>query len=193
MRVLIDPIDLPMESIMTSNVSPTTPFRIRQRCRPLSGDAAIQHSDPELSRAVARFEAKVLERPLAELKPSPRNARTHSKKQIHQIAQSIKAFDFVAPVLVDRDDVIVAGHGRYEAARLLGLSKVPTICLDHLSPDQIRAFALADNRLAELAGWDNEILKIELAHLIEIDFEAELTGFGTPQIDLILSADEAPA
>ncbi|KRE11350.1 DNA methylase N-4 [Bosea sp. Root381] len=135
----------------------------------------------------------MVERPLGELTPSPRNARTHSKKQIHQIAGSISAFGFVTPVLVDRDSVIVAGHGRFEAAKLLGLSAVPTISLDHLDANQVRAFALADNRLAELAGWDQDILRIELGALIEIDFLVDLTGFETPQIDLILSADEALA
>ncbi|PTM40305.1 DNA methyltransferase [Bosea sp. 124] len=177
---------------MTSNVSLVSPIRVRQRSRPPIADAAIQHTGRELSRAVAHFEAKVVERRLAELKPSPRNARTHGKKQIHLIAESIKALGFVAPVLIDEHDVIVAGHGRFEAAKLLGQTNVPTICLGHLSQGQLRAFALADNRLAELSGWDNEILKIELSHLVESDIEVDLTGFDTPQIDLILSADGAP-
>ncbi|PTM41707.1 DNA modification methylase [Bosea sp. 124] len=172
---------------------PPTPCRIRQRNRRPSQDAAVPTTDVALNSAVALFKAELVERPLAALKPSPRNARTHSKKQNHQIAGSIKAYGFLAPILIDGSGEIVAGHGRYEAAKLLGMSKVPTICLDHLDADQIRAFALADNRLAELAGWDNELLKIELSHLIEIDFDVELTGFETAQIDLILSADEAPA
>ncbi|AMJ62681.1 hypothetical protein AXW83_22410 [Bosea sp. PAMC 26642] len=143
--------------------------------------------------AVVRFEAKVVTRPLADLKPSPRKTRTHSTKQINQIAASIKSFGFVTPVLVDSEDIIVAGHGRYEAAKLLGLSNVPTISLHHLGSDEIRALALADNRLAELSGWDNETLKIELSYLIEIDSMVELTGFETPQIDVILDTDVAPA
>lgn len=191
--MLIDPIDFQMESIMTSNISPTAPSRIRQRIRPPFADAAIQNSDPELNSAIARFKAEVVERPLAELQPSPRNARTHSKKQIHLIAESIKGFGFVAPILIDGSGEIVAGHGRYEAAKLLGIAKVPVVCLDHLAPHQIRAYRVADNRLAELAGWDDAILKLELGDLIEIDFAVELTGFETAQIDMIMSADEAPA
>ncbi|WP_376984674.1 ParB/Srx family N-terminal domain-containing protein [Bosea sp. R86505] len=148
-----------------------TPFRIRQRCRPPAGDATVQNTDAELNSAMAQFKAEVVERPLAALKPSPRNARTHTKKQIHLIAESIKGFGFVAPILIDGSGEIVAGHGRYEAARLLGMTTVPVVCLDHLAPHQIRAYRIADNRLAELAGWDNEILKAELSHLIEVDFE----------------------
>lgn len=166
--------------------------RVRQRSRAPAGEAPSPRHDAALHGAVARFEAKVVERRLAELKPSPHKARLHPPKQIHLIAESLKAFKFVAPILIDKSDVIVAGHGRYEAAKLLGLSVVPTICLDHLTKDQLRAFALADNRLAELSGWDNAILKIEMSHLIEINFDVELTGFDTPQIDMILSADEAP-
>lgn len=169
------------------------PSRIRQRNRRPSADAIVQITDAELNSAIARFTAKVVERPIAELQPSPRNARTHSPKQIDQIAGSVGNFGFVAPVLIDRHGVIVSGHGRVEAAKLLGMSTVPTIVLDHLGSDQIRALALAENRLAELAGWDKDLLKIELSHLIEIDFDVELTGFETPQIDLIMSADEAPA
>ena len=170
-----------------------TPSRIRQRSRSPLADLTVATADGELSCAVARFAAKVVKRPLAELKPSPRNARTHSKKQIHQIAGSIVTFDFVTPILIDRSDEIVSGHGRFEAAKLLEMSEVPTICLDHLDAEQIRAFALADNRLAELAGWDDELLKIELSHLIEIDFDVDVTGFETGQVELILSADEPPA
>jgi DNA modification methylase len=186
---------LQKETIEMSTLSePTpTPSHIRQRNRRPSADAIVQTTDAELNSAVARFTAKVVERPIAELRPSPRNARTHSKKQIHQIAGSIGNFGFVAPVLIDRHGVIVAGHGRVEAAKLLGLSTVPTISLDHLNPDQIRALALAENRLAELAGWDNELLKIEMSHLIEIDFAVELTGFETAQIDMIMSGGDAPA
>ncbi len=179
-------------SILPKTTCSTGP-RVRQRSRAPTGDASAPGHDAALHGAVARFQPEVVERRLAELKPSPHSARLHSPKQIHQIAESLKAFSFVAPILIDGSDVIVAGHGRYEAAKLLGLLVVPTICLDHLTTDQLRAFALADNRLAELAGWDNEVLKVELSHLIEIDFEVELTGFVTPQIDLIVSSDATPA
>ena len=125
--------------------------------------------------------------------PYPRNARTHSKRQIRQIAGSIDAFGFTNPVLVDRSGTIVAGHGRVEASKLLGMNKVPTICLENLNEDQIRAYILADNKLAEKAGWDNAILAIELQHLTSIDlgFDVSLTGFEIPEIDLILQENKA--
>lgn len=173
--------------------SSSSPVRIRQRCRLPLETATVENTDAELNSAVARFTAKVVERSIAELQPSPRNARTHSKKQLHQIAGSIGEFGFVAPVLIDRHDVIVSGHGRVEAAKLRGMSTVPTIVLDHLNPDQLRALALAENRLAELAGWDKDLLQIEMSYLLEINFDVELTGFGTPHIDMIMSADEAPS
>lgn len=179
-------------STLPEPTSSTGP-RIRQRSRAAAGEAPAPGHDAAFHDAMAQFKAKVVERPLAELKSSPRNARTHTKKQIHLIAESIKGFGFVAPILIDGSGEIVAGHGRYEAATLLGMTTVPVVCLDHLAPHQISAYRIADNRLAEMAGWDNEILKVELAHLIEIDFEVELTGFATPQIDLIVSADESPA
>jgi hypothetical protein len=126
--------------------------------------------------------------PVDDLKHCPFNARTHSKHQIRQIASSIKSFGFTNPVLIDDKNTIVAGHGRVPAARLLGLSLVPTIRLENLTPDQIRAYVLADNRLAEKAGWDKSILAIELQHLLTIDddFDVTITGFEIPEIDLIL-------
>ncbi|HWY21214.1 MAG TPA: ParB N-terminal domain-containing protein [Candidatus Acidoferrum sp.] len=128
-----------------------------------------------------------------QLVPYPRNARTHSKRQIRQIADSIGAFGFTNPVLVDRSATIVAGHGRVEAAKLLGMKKVPTICLEGLNEHQIRAYIIADNKLAEEAGWDNAILAIELQHLTSIDlgFEVSLTGFEIGEIDLILQESKA--
>src|SRR5262245_50296616 len=95
-------------------------------------------------------------RPIVSLQPNQRNPRTHSQKQLHQSAASIRQFGFLCPVLVDDAGEVVVGHGRLEAAKLLGLTAVPTIRLDHLSEAQRRAFSLADNRLAELAGWDRE-------------------------------------
>jgi DNA modification methylase len=122
------------------------------------------------------------------LVPYVRNARTHSKHQIRQIAESIRTFGFTNPVLVNRSKMIIAGHGRIEAAKLLGMGKVPTICLENLTEDQIRAYILSDNRLAEKAGWDNSILAIELQHLISVDlgFDVSITGFEIGEIDLIL-------
>ncbi len=119
---------------------------------------------------------------------NPSNARTHSKHQIRQIADSIETFGFTNPVLVDSKNTVIAGHGRLAAAKLLGLAVVPTIRLENLSTDQIRAYILADNRLAENAGWDKSILAIELQHLLtlENDFDVTITGFEVPEIDLIL-------
>jgi DNA modification methylase len=123
------------------------------------------------------------------LRPYAGNARTHSRKQIRQIAKSIERFGFNNPVLIDDDNQIIAGHGRVEAAKLLEVDQVPTARLSHLSEADKRAYILADNRLAEKAGWDREILAIELQALIDLDVEVELTGFETGEIDLIL--DEA--
>ncbi len=106
--------------------------------------------------------------PVTALKPRVGNARTHSKHQIRQIAASIREFGFTNPILVDRNNII-AGHGRVEAARMLRIAEVPTIGLDTLTPDQIRAYVIADNRLAEKAGWDESILAIELQHLLTLD------------------------
>ena len=131
---------------------------------------------------------------ITELKPYPKNARTHSPKQIHQIAKSIKTFGFTNPVLVDKDNCILAGHGRVEAAKLAGLTEVPVVCITHLTPAQKKAYILADNRLAELSGWDKDILKVELEEIqsIECDFDLTSTGFEAPEIDVLL-APEAPA
>lgn len=122
------------------------------------------------------------------LVPYARNARTHSKRQIRQIADSIRTFGFTNPVLVNRSRMIIAGHGRVDALKLLGMKTVPTICLENLNEDQIRAYILADNRLAEKAGWDNSILAIELQHLttVDLEFDVTITGFEVPEIDLIL-------
>jgi DNA modification methylase len=129
---------------------------------------------------------KIEPTPVRELRPYPNNARTHSKRQIRQIANSIKKFGFCNPVLIDDAKQIIAGHGRVEAAKLLGIDAVPTCRLSHLSEAEKRAYILADNKLAEKAGWDKELLAIELQGLIDLDFEIELTGFDMPEIDIIL-------
>ena len=127
--------------------------------------------------------------PVASLRPHPGNARTHSRKQIRQIADSIERFGFTNPVLIGHDGGIIAGHGRVEAAKLLGLQTVPTVRLSHLTPAQRRAYVIADNKLALNAGWDRELLAIELQGLIDIDFDVELTGFSLAEVDIVL--DEA--
>lgn len=132
-------------------------------------------------------ELRIVHQPVHVLQANPRNARTHSKHQIRQIAASVREFGFTNPVLIDAKNTIIAGHGRVEAAKLEGLELVPTIRLENLTEDQIRAYILADNRLAEKAGWDKEILAIELQHLLNIDdLDITITGFEVPEIDLIL-------
>src|SRR5260370_638312 len=130
----------------------------------------------------------IIYRKISDLKPYPRNARTHSRKQVKQIAAAIMGFGFNNPVLIDESDQIIAGHGRVEAAKLLGLTEVPTVQIAHLSATQKRAYILADNRLAEKAGWDQEILAVELQGLLADGFEVVLTGFEAPEIDVILDA-----
>ena len=114
------------------------------------------------------------------------NPRTHSEKQIRQIAKSIETFGFTNPVLIDAGGTIIAGHGRVRAAKQLGMETVPTLQLEHLSEAQVRALVIADNRLAELAGWDKDLLAIELQGLTEmdLDFDLEVIGFETAEIDL---------
>lgn len=127
--------------------------------------------------------------PISTLKPFSNNARTHTKHQIRQIAASMRTFGWTTPCLIDSQDRIVAGHGRVEAAKLLGMHTVPTIRLENLTEDQIRAYVIADNKLAENADWDRSILAIELQHLMTLDcadFDVTITGFEVPEIDMIL-------
>lgn len=132
---------------------------------------------------------KITERAIASLRPYARNARTHSKKQIKQIAASIERFGFTNPVLISDEGENIAGHGRVEAAKLLGHKTVPTLALSHLSEAERRAYVLSDNKLALNAGWDKEILAIELQALVDLDFDVEITGFSLAEIDFVL--DEA--
>ena len=125
-------------------------------------------------------------RPPGSLRPYARNARTHSKRQLQQIAESIKRFGFTNPVLISDDDEIVAGHGRVAAAKLLGMDAVPTLRLSHLNETERRAYVLADNKLALNAGWDQEILAIEMQALVDLGVDTELTGFSLAEVDLVL-------
>src|SRR5215470_11078852 len=135
---------------------------------------------------------EVIYRPLDELKLHLANPRRHSKKQIRQIAESIKTFGFIVPILVDRYGNVIAGHGRLLAARELGMTEVPTLCLDHLTPAQVRGFMIADNRLTELATWDDLLLAQQLKELslLELDFNIEDTGFAVAEIDLRIASFE---
>ncbi|WJH39048.1 site-specific DNA-methyltransferase [Aliirhizobium terrae] len=131
--------------------------------------------------------------PVDRLVPYANNARTHSKKQINQIAQSIKRFGFCNPVLISEEYTIIAGHGRVQAAKLLGMLEVPVRKLSHLSRDEVRAYILADNKLAENAGWDRDVLAIEMQGLIDLDFDIELLGFSTTEIDFTIEGEKKPA
>jgi DNA modification methylase len=148
------------------------------------------HMPNEETRAHFEREAKALTAEelclITDLKPYKNNARTHSKKQLRQIADSIERFGFTNPVLVSRDNLIIAGHGRVEAAKLLGMGQVPVRRLVHLNPDEIRAYILADNRIAENAGWDKELLALEFEALIDLDFDLEILGFSAAEIDLTI-------
>ena len=142
-----------------------------------------------------KLDLTIIYRRIDELKPDPANPRRHSKKQIRQIANSIEAFGFNVPVLIDPDGNIVAGHGRILACDKLGWSEVPTLCLDHLTPAYVRAFRIADNRFTEIAVWDDRLLAEQLRELslLDLDFSIELTGFEVPEIDLrIALLDDAP-
>jgi DNA modification methylase len=137
---------------------------------------------------------KIVYRRIEELKPDPANARRHTKKQIRQIGKSLTAFGFIVPVLIDRDDII-AGHGRVLAARDVGIAEVPTLRLDHLTPQQARAFGIADNRLTEISTWDDRLLaeQLKALSLVGLELDIEVTGFEMGEIDLrIASLDEPP-
>jgi DNA modification methylase len=128
--------------------------------------------------------------PVSGLKPHADNPRTHSPKQIRQIAASMRQFGVMNPLLVDGDCGVIAGHGRLEAAKLLGMDRVPAICVDQMTEAQKRAYIIADNKLAENAGWDQELLTLELKYISELDVEFDLTiiGFDTAEIDLMFEA-----
>lgn len=131
---------------------------------------------------------KPLVRRIGDLHPHPSNARVHTRKQIKQIASSIERFGFTNPVLVEPGGRIIAGHGRVEAAKLLGWTEIPTLEVAHLTPAELRAYVLADNKLALNAGWDPELLAVELQELIELDFDVSVTGFSMAEVDLTLDA-----
>jgi DNA modification methylase len=132
----------------------------------------------------------IVYRALDQLTPDPANPRCHSKKQIRQIAESIRNFGFNVPILIDREGKVIAGHGRLLACRELGVTEVPTLCLDHLTPAQARAFMIADNRLTEIATWDDRLLAEQLKDLSlsGLDFSLEVIGFEMAEIDLRISS-----
>jgi DNA modification methylase len=141
-----------------------------------------------MSQAQIRPEIRIT--PVDQLIPYARNARTHSDEQVAQIAASIAEFGFTNPILTDGERGVIAGHGRLAAARKLGLKEVPVIELGYLSDAQKKAYILADNRLAMNAGWDDELLKLELAELKDADFDLDLMGFTDDELDLLLNGDD---
>jgi DNA modification methylase len=130
--------------------------------------------------------------PVADLKLYANNVRTHAEKSLARLADSIAEFGFVVPVVIDGENNVITGHGRIEAANRLKLATIPTICADHLTPAQVRAYRIADNRLAELSDWNEDALRIELGELMdlslagELDFSLDITGFEIPEIDIII-------
>jgi hypothetical protein len=166
--------------------------------RPASASGLIDEKDPACAPAPFSIPLKDPIMPttieamaVARLRPSACNARTHSKKQIRQIAGSIARFGFTNPILIDGDGAVVAGHGRLEAAKLLGLEQVPVLRLSGLDAAERRAYALADNKLALNAGWDRAVLAVELQALAEVTFDAEVTGFSCAEIEVILDTASA--
>jgi len=128
--------------------------------------------------------------PIEELFPYVNNSRTHSDEQVAQVAASIKEFGFTNPVLVDKDNMIIAGHGRMKAAMRLGLTEVPCIRLDHLNDFQKKAYIIADNKLALNAGWDDELLRLELGQLNDDGFDLSLTGFDDDELSKLLIPEQ---
>lgn len=130
----------------------------------------------------------IVNKKVNDLIPYINNARTHSEEQINQIASSIKEFGFTNPILIDGENGIIAGHGRVLASKKLNIDKVPTIELSHLTETQKKAYILADNKLALNAGWDDDLLSIELLNLRELDFDLDLIGFGEDELDQIIQS-----
>ena len=138
--------------------------------------------------AIAIDGLSIIYRPAAQLKPHASNARTHSPKQIGQIVRSMRQYGWTNPILVDEDGAVLAGHGRLEAAKRLGISDVPTICLTHMTPAQKRAYIIADNRLSEIAGsWDRKLLALEheQIRLLDPGFDLSQTGFDLDEIQIM--------
>jgi ParB/RepB/Spo0J family partition protein len=133
---------------------------------------------------------KMTEEPIDSLKPNPNNPRTHSPRQIRQLARSIRKFGFNEPVITDKESNIIVGHGRVLGAKQAGLTRVPVIRKEDLTPADIRAYMIAANQLAQNAGWDRKMLAVELQSLIELDFDVSITGFEMAQVDVLLAASE---
>ena len=140
----------------------------------------------------AAIERQIVLVPISDLKPHPGNARKHSQAQIKAIAKSIETFGFNAPALVDKDGNILAGHGRVEAGTLLGLSHIPVVFLHHLTDAEAKAYMIADNKLTDRSGWDDDMLAVQLKELSELalSFDIDATGFELPEIDFLIQSLE---
>jgi ParB-like chromosome segregation protein Spo0J len=125
--------------------------------------------------------------PIAEVKPRERNPRKHPPEQIESLAKSIREFGFTAPVLIEADGTLIAGHGRVEAAKKAGLERVPCLRVGHLTPAQVRAYVIADNKLALNAGWDDEMLRAEIEGLKDEGFDVDQIGFSDKEIAKLLA------
>ena len=172
-----------------------SPFAERRSWRDLEAELrAKQISGSRSRKGPDRPKARLQFLPLKNVVPDPRNPRSHGRDQIRAIARSVETFGFNAPILVDKRNQIVAGHGRYEAAKILGLAEVPVVRLEHLTETQARAYMLADNKLADRSSWDDRKVAIVLKELsdIALDFEIEATGFEAPEIDLRIQSLEPP-
>jgi hypothetical protein len=162
------------------------------------GPPGLDRKKPQTAQAQAKpakAQRKLTYIAVSELKPDPRNPRKHSRAQIRAIAKSIKSFGFNAPILADCQHRVLAGHGRLDAAKLLGMVEVPVVSLDGLTEAQAKAYMLADNKLTDRSTWDEEVLAKHLKDLSQlvIDFDIEDTGFELPEIDLlILGLDDQP-
>lgn len=165
-------------------------------CKKNKAATSNRSTAPKDNQSVKAFAASVENYSIDSLIVNPRNSRTHSRKQTLQIANSIKSFGFVNPILIDCDAMIIAGHGRWMAAKELGLSSVPVIIVDHLTESERRALVIADNKIAQNSGWDSELLALELGELtellpeIDVDLDISITGFETAEIDLLLDDHE---
>ncbi len=156
------------------------------------------HSDVQASNTPIWMAEKVIQSQISQIKPYANNNRVHAAKNVDKLKASVAQFGFVTPILLDGSGTIIAGHGRYEAAKALGLTSVPTVVAGHLSDAEVRALRIADNKLAELSDWNEAALQIEFAELTdlsldgELDFDLDITGFETPEIDIIIDGtDEA--
>lgn len=163
----------------------TIPVRGRQR--PVPPPVPTEAPTPSEADLFASLDLSITRRVVAHLEPSPRNARMHSEAQIHKLMRSVLRFGFVNPLLIDENGEVIVGHGRLEAAKRLGMKHVPTIVLSHMSDAEKRAYRIADNYLAEQAGWDEELRQIETAELVVLDYGlVEDIGFESAEIEIIL-------